>query len=318
MTFKRIICFFCIMVVLEIGGMVSVAIWMHHGEDPAVQAESAHENRNALLDGEQRAPSARDAVELTRNIESILGGDSGRYAIYFWRPAQEVEPFLYQNRPMSPASMIKVFVMAAAMQEVHDGNLSLDEKLVIQEKDVVGGAGVITWYNTGESRSVRELISVMITDSDNTSTNMLIDRLGMDKINRYIKVHGYEDTVLAHKMMIGNGGRKNYSSVRDLGRLFSRLYLHQLVGENEDRFMESVLSNQKDRECFNTALPDVSIAHKTGEVTGLYDDGGIIFGRQGDFVLVIMDEGYTSRGDTIEDMKKLTRYFASTLQRKKQ
>lgn len=316
MTFKRIICFFCIMVVLEIGSMLSIAVWMHHDEGGAVQAESAHEDRSGAME-EKRAPSARDAADLSRNIERILGADSSRYAIYFWRPAEEEEPFIYQNRPMSPASMVKVFVMAAAMQEVHDGRLSLDERLVIREADVVGGAGVITWYNIGEARSVRELVSGMITNSDNTATNMLIDRLGMDKINRYVAAHGYGDTKLVHKMMIGNGGRKNFSSVRDLGKLFSRLYYHQLVGENEDRFMELVLSGQKDKECFNAALPDFNIAHKTGEVTGLYDDGGIFFGKQGDFVLVIMDEGITSRGDTIEAMKNLTRYFASTLKKKK-
>jgi len=315
-TFKRIICFFCIMVVLEIGSMLSIAIWMHQDEGSSVQAESAHEDRDAVGE-EKRAPNARDAAELNRNIERILRDDSARYAIYFLRPAEEEEPFLYQNRPMSPASMIKVFIMAAVMQEVHDGRLSLEEKLVIRESDVVGGAGVITWYNIGEVRSIRELVSGMIMSSDNTATNILIDRLGMDKINRYIQEHGYGDTQLVHKMMIGNGGRKNFSSVRDLGKLFSRLYYHQLVGESEDRFMELVLSGQKDKECFNAALPDFTIAHKTGEVTGLYDDGGIFYGKQGDFVLVIMNEGFTSRGDTIEDMKQLTRYFASTLKKKK-
>ena len=127
------------MVVLEVGSMLSIAIWMHHDEGASVQAESAHEDRDAGEE-EKRASSARDAVDLNRNIARILGGDSARYAIYFWRPAEEEEPFLYQNRPMSPASMIKVFIMAAVMQEVHDGRLSLEEKLTIREADVVGGA----------------------------------------------------------------------------------------------------------------------------------------------------------------------------------
>ena len=70
--------------------------------------------------------------------------------MYFLRPGREVEPFIYNQRRMFPASMIKLFVMAKTMQDVHDGKLSLDEKITIKKNDAVGGAGVTTWYNAGQ------------------------------------------------------------------------------------------------------------------------------------------------------------------------
>ncbi len=306
--------FFCIMVVLETGGMLSVSIWRNHEEAAQAEAESMQlpQTAEAMV---ERSPRALDETDLQQQVLQILGADAGQFSVYFLRPDREEEPFIYQSRQMSPASMIKLFVMATVMQQVKEGKLSLDDKLRVDEDDVVGGAGVITWYNDGEQMTLRYLLTVMITDSDNTATNILIDRVGMDAINRYIAVHGYPDTTLAHKMMIGNNGEKNYSSVRDIGHLLTRLYYHELVGAQEDSFMLDILSRQKDKECFPAALPDWKIAHKTGEVTGLYDDGGIFYGTDGDFILVIMNESYADRQTAIGLMKELTGYFACTLKK---
>jgi beta-lactamase class A len=116
-------------------------------------------------------------------------------------------------------------------------------------------------------------------------------------------------------MMMGRKGKKkNLSSVRDIGSLFSRLYYHQLVGEQEDKLMLDILRQQHDKECFPAALPDYEIAHKTGEVNDVYVDGGIFFGQKEDFVLVVLSNGKAGRSDAIEKMQNLARYYAGTLQ----
>ena len=74
--------------------------------------------------------------------------------------------------------------------------------------------------------------------------------------------------------------------------------------------MISYLLKQQDRDCFPAALPYWNVAHKTGEVDNLYDDGGIFFGAQGDFILVIMNDNYENRGETIENMKKIASSIA--------
>lgn len=313
-TFKRIITFFGVVAVLEVGGIVSAALWMHHGGGQ--QSVWAAESNAAAEEKPARVPAARaeDEAELQANTARIVGQSRNLMSVYFLRPDREIEPFMYNNQVTSPASMIKLFVMAKVMQDVHDGRLSLEDKLTIRKSDVVGGAGVITWYDAGEKRTILQLMTVMITDSDNTATNMLIDRIGLKNINQYLAQSGYKDTVLAHKMMLSNGGRKNFSSARDIGHLLSRLYYHQLVGEQEDKLMLDILKQQHDKECFSAVVKDYTIAHKTGEVTGVYADGGVFFGQDEDFVLVIINNGTEGRGETIDKMQKLAKYYAGTLQ----
>ena len=98
----------------------------------------------------------------------------------------------------------------------------------------------------------------------------------------------------------------NISSVSDLGTFFSRLYRHALVGAPYDRQMIELLGRQKDMECFPKVLPDFEIAHKTGELAGIYDDGGIFYGKSGDFVLVVMSENYEQREIAIDKMQKIS------------
>jgi len=305
------ITFFSVLVVLEAGGMASAALWQQQESDgTTVQAAE-----NQTVKNVQHAPKAVDEAELTAQTDRIIGDTKNHLAVYFLRPDREIEPFIYHSQQMAPASMIKLFVMAKTMQDVHDGKLSLEEKITIKKNDAVGGAGVTTWYNAGEQRTIEQLMTVMITDSDNTATNILIDRLGMQNINQYLQQQGFGDTVLVYKMMLGRKGKKkNLSSVRDIGRLLSRLYYHQLVGEQEDKLMLAILRQQHDKECFPAALPDYDIAHKTGEVNGVYVDGGIFYGQKEDFVLVILSNGKAGRSDAIEKMQNLARYYAGTLQ----
>lgn len=308
-TFKRIFTFFSVVAVLEVGGIVSAALWMHHDEGGmAAQAAATPTEKNFI-----RADRATDEADLQANTARIIGESKNQMSVYFLRPDREMEPFIYNQRQLSPASIIKLFVMVKTMQDVHDGKLALTEKITIRKKDVVGGAGVLTWYDAGQQRTVLQLLTVMITDSDNTATNILIDRVGgMKSINQYLAQCGYQDTVLAHKMMIGNGGKKNFSSVRDLGHLLTKLYYHQLVGPEEDEIMLDILKQQHDKECFGAALPEYTLAHKTGEVTGVYADGGIFFGQDEDFILVILNNGMEGRVDTIDRMQKLAKYYAGT------
>ena len=99
-------------------------------------------------------------------------------------------------------------------------------------------------------------------------------------------------------------GRENYSSVRDLGRFFTKLAQHQCVNADYDQQMIDILLRQTDTEVFPAALYGVDIAHKTGELDNLYDDGGIIFTAKGGYVLVIMNDGI-SRYSAVSKMQSI-------------
>lgn len=307
MTGKRFTTFIAVLLILQLGALSSVTLWQRYGDGAAASAAEMTAQHNI------KSGQPADLAALAQNTQSILGTESKGFSVYFLRPEREVEPYIHNQRAMMPASMIKLFVMAKVMQDVHDKRLFLDEQLTIKRKDVVGGAGVITWYNAGERRTILQLVKLMITDSDNTATNMLIDRVGLTQLNAYLSQQGFKDTVIANKMMTGNRGRKNFSSVRDIGHLLTRMYYRELVAEEEDSIMLDILLEQNDKECFPKALPAYKIAHKTGEIDGVFADGGIFFGPQGTFILVAINEHYAERMDAITKMQKLAQYYAGTL-----
>lgn len=236
--------------------------------------------------------------------------DGTEYAVYLAYPQKSDKKFIYNSKPMRSASMIKVFIMAAVMDKAKNGELDIDETLTLKGSDKVGGAGILAGYASGTELTLREVMELMITHSDNTATNMVIDRVGMSAINAYIQREGYGDTVLRRKMMDYDAiaaGRENFSSVRDLGEFFFRLYNYECVNEHYDKIMLDFLVKQTDTDCFPAALPDKQIAHKTGALDGLYDDGGIIYSDAGDAVLVIMTENFTGEYNTIQHMKAFAR-----------
>lgn len=277
----------------------------------------------------KKVPRGEDQANMPQDLEVLLEERAKDYAIYYLRPDLEDEPFVHASRQQQPASMIKLFVMAKAMEEVKAGRMSLDEQVNLQKEDVVGGAGKLTIYNLGQPITVRELITLMIQVSDNTATNTLITKMGMGEINKYLAEQGYSDTKLNHKMMLqkvekvekqGKRTKKvmtslpdNISSVQDVGTLLTRIYRHECVGEAEDELMVEILKGQEDKDCFNAALPDWQIAHKTGEISGIFHDGGIFYGTEGNFILVIFCEKYAGRQIAIEDMQEMAWYFAARL-----
>ena len=242
-------------------------------------------------------------------VEQYLN-DGTEYAVYLAYPAKSSETFIYNSKPMRSASMIKVFILATVMEKAKQGEINIDETLTLKGSDKVGGAGILAGYASGTELTLREVLELMITHSDNTATNIVIDRVGMETINDYIKQQGYNDTILRRKMMDYDAiaaGRENFSSVQDLGTFFTRLYNYDCVGEEYDKIMIDFLVKQTDTDCFPAALPGKQIAHKTGALDGLYDDGGIIYSDTGDAVLVIMTENFTGEYNTIQHMKAFAR-----------
>lgn len=279
-----------------------------HSETGELRAVTMEEGTAGGMTSPVRSDAARSNDALAKQIEALSNADSTHYAVYVSYPLQHRQPYIYQSSSMRSASMIKVFILGAAMERVRDGSLSLSDRLVLRGADKVGGAGVLTGYASGTELSLDTILRLMITESDNTATNMVIDLLGMDAVNAYIREHGYSDTILQRKMMDSAAvaaGRENYTSVRDLGSFFLRLYNRCCVTPELDDVMLSYLAGQTDTKCFPAVLPGVMIAHKTGELGGLYDDGGIVYYGEKPFIFVGMTENYSSRGKAIRTLQQM-------------
>ncbi|WP_337603552.1 serine hydrolase [Acidaminococcus timonensis] len=240
-----------------------------------------------------------------QKIGKIIQG-AGPFQVYFTNLSTN-QSIYRGSETMPAASMIKVFILAKAYEDIQSGSLRRNETFTLTPDNVVGGAGILQGRGYGTRVSLQEAMDLMITESDNTAANLLIDRLGMDRINSYMQSHGYTHSVLRRKMMDTEAmreGRENMTSTRDIALLFKRLYRGQCVGPAQDREMLEIYKRQTDNDSIPGALPQGTVvAHKTGEVSDFRHDGGIVYTPKGDYVLVIFTENYTPY-ETMADLSE--------------
>jgi beta-lactamase class A len=189
------------------------------------------------------------------------------------------------------ASLIKVFIMAEAFNQKNQRKLDFNEVVTINKQDKYAW-GSLDKVPDGTQVTVGELVEQMIVVSDNTATNILISKLGMDNVNALIKKLGCNETVLGRRMLdsaAAKAGRENYTSPRDMAAILQKIYNKECIDPESDQKMLDILCKQQWNERIPGNLPhDLKIAHKTGELGGALHDCGIVFGRQHDYIICMM------------------------------
>lgn len=196
--------------------------------------------------------------------------------------------FSYNEEKIYPsASLIKIPIMIEAINKADNLEIPLLNKIKIKDSDKVDFS-VITEQGITES-SFLELITWMIISSDNTAANILIDLLGMDKINNRIKNIGMESTKLQRKMMDFDAikeGRNNTTTLKDMFLIVEGLYKGEIINKEISKKALDIMKNQRD----NTALKryiveNVELANKTGELDNLNHDVGIFYTKKADYFI---------------------------------
>ncbi len=196
------------------------------------------------------------------------------------------------DRLFPSASLAKVPIMASCFLAAAGSKLDLEKKVRLCRRDKVAGSGVIKNLPDGSVFSVSELMSIMITQSDNTASNMLIDCLGQDYLNESFRRLGMRSTNLARKMMdfvSRKQGRENYTSAGDMAFIFEEIYYGRLINKVYSRQCLDMLMAQKIRDRIPAKLPPgTPVAHKTGLEYGVCHDAGIVFVPEGNFLICVL------------------------------
>ncbi|MCG9885548.1 MAG: class A beta-lactamase-related serine hydrolase [Cyanobacteria bacterium] len=214
------------------------------------------------------------------------------------------------------ASVIKIPILVAFFQEVDAGRIRLDEQLVMKKELVAAEAGVMQYRPVGTKFSALETVTQMIIISDNTATNMAIDRLGgAAKLNQRFREWGLEHTVIQN--LLPDLAGTNTTSARDMAVLMGLLHRGELVSlRSRDRLL-NILQNTKGRSLLPRPLgPDAIIAHKTGTLAKLLGDAGMVDlpnGRRYAIATLMHRPPNDGRaGDLIRETSALTyRHFVS-------
>lgn len=217
------------------------------------------------------------------------------------------------------ASLIKIPILVTAFQQAESGGLKLDRKIALTEKDKAGGSGTLDARLGKEplELTVRELLTLMVRDSDNTATNAVIRLVQRERVNALMLTLGLKSTRLRRIMMDGEAARRdeeNTSTPLEMARLVELIYRGKVVSRKAcDEMIGMLKLVQAD---FRGALPPgVESASKPGSVPGVRTEAGIIFLEGRPYVLSVMSSLLAGETNPIRDVVEVVQQHFERLAR---
>jgi beta-lactamase class A len=209
----------------------------------------------------------------------------GRLHVAAWEPDAAAQPLLIRaDEVVTAASTIKVPILAAALADVDAGRLDLAQPVAIPPQRA-GGSGVLHAVPSLHTLTLADLLTLMIIVSDNTATNVVIDLIGIGRVNQFCADAGLNATVLRRKMMDADAvrlGLENTTTAHDQATLLDAIAWRSLLPAPLCAFALQALERQQFNDGLPSLLPEEAVvAHKTGELPGVRHDVGIITGTNG-------------------------------------
>jgi len=227
--------------------------------------------------GGRENPQAANGREksMTSEIAAIIRGFRGQMGVAAVNLRTGETIAVDADTRFPTASTIKTAVMLEAWHQAAEGRLPMDTRIALRTADKVGGSGVLRGLGEGLSLSVADLIHLMIVLSDNTATNMLIERLGTARINARLESYGLSETKLFRPTFRDGQPdvlpdlERQYglgmSTPREMAKLMAAIAERKAVNAPASEAMLATLRRQQDRAMIPRNLPgDTQIGNKTG------------------------------------------------------
>lgn len=236
-------------------------------------------------------------MELEKLINNCIINFEGKIAVYYDDLKGNILG-INENEQYNGASCIKIFILIELFNQIYKDIKSREDKLKYQEKDYVDGSGVLRYLSKNIELPVLDVATLMMIISDNIATNMLIDYLGIENINRAIKELGCENTRLYSKFEMGKNETFSITTTKDYGMVWKKINNKELYNKNISEEIIEILKNQKYHEMVADGIDDFYkktdykiinyIATKSGKYKNVRNDGGIVSTIYGDYILTIL------------------------------
>jgi beta-lactamase class A len=237
---------------------------------------------------------------LADRLEAMAALHHGKVAIALKHPGTGEAYFRDADDVMPTASLIKLPVMAEVYARADAGKVKLDDMVTLRKDDQVPGSGILTdHFSPGASFSLRDAVRLMIVYSDNTATNLVLDKIGIKSVNERMAALGLKETRINAKVFKGSttsvdpARTKQYglgsTTAREMLTLLEQLQKGELISADASKAMLEHLKKCDDKDKFPRFLPKgVTTAHKTGSVSDARTDAGLIFFKEGPVALVVL------------------------------
>jgi beta-lactamase class A len=255
-----------------------------------------------LLVAAQGAPASK----LDQRIARLTAGFQGKVFIYAKNLDTGAEFSSHGDERVRTASTIKLPILCALSANIASGRLTWQDRVPLRDADKVSGSGVLTELSAGTTLSLRELSNLMIVVSDNTATNLVLDRLTADAVNDYLDTIGLRAT-RSNRKVRGDGtdlkapegwskaGRMEENARFGLGvstphemvRLLEMLERGAVVNAQVSKDIVATLKRQQDKSGIGRHAGDLAVASKSGSLDHLRSDVGIVYTKRGPVAMAI-------------------------------
>lgn len=238
--------------------------------------------------------------------ERIARSEAEVVGVYFKDLTTRDSVLLNADARVHAASMMKVPVLIQLFRDAQAGRLSLSDSLTLTHTfssivddspyELGDDSDTTLYARVGQPESIRRLAELMITVSSNLATNMLIERVDAERVQRTMRELGADSIAVlrgVEDIKAYRAGLNNTTTARDMGVIFTAIAEERAADVESCREMVEILARQQFNEGLPAGLPaGTKVAHKTGSITEIRHDGGIIYpdGR-GPYVLVVLTKG---------------------------
>jgi D-alanyl-D-alanine carboxypeptidase (penicillin-binding protein 5/6)/beta-lactamase class A len=252
-------------------------------------------------------PAAEPQSNLAARLDPIIKAHKGKAAVGVKHLGTGESFFLNADEVMPTASLIKVAVLVDAYLQADEGKLSLRDPATLKESDKVPGSGILTYhFSEGASLPLRDCVRLMTAYSDNTATNLVLEKVGIANVNKRMAELGLKETRINAKVFRGSTTSVDpkrtakyglgSTTAREMVALFEKL-------QTGDGFRPPVklaiiehLKKNEDKDKFGRlGLPGVAVAHKDGSITTARTDAGILYTPSGPIVVCVLTDGNSDR-----------------------
>lgn len=255
----------------------------------------------ALLFGFSANLFCKTDTALQQKVQAMAEQHHGKVGLYATNLKTGETIAINADQAVPTASVIKLTILVETMEQVKAGKHSLSDKITLHKDDIVAGSGILQFFDTPLVITLKDALTFMIIESDNTATNLVIDTVGIPSVNARIAQMGLKDTYLykkVYKPAVGPmpADQKKFglgkTTAREMAKVMESIVRCDLHDQKLCDAMLYMLRNQQYRnlvphylETDDTSEQLSVIANKTGSLDEVRNDVAVVYSKSGPIII---------------------------------